>query len=94
MENIQWIFSGIGTELLALVIAAIVGGLAGYKIRGSQSGMQKQKAKSDSKQRQELVVENNLQSEEKITAKNTIKQTQKAGKKSEQVQIGRSKIGK
>lgn len=32
MENLQWIFDGIGTELLSLVIGGIAGGFAGYKI--------------------------------------------------------------
>lgn len=94
MENIQWIFSGIGTEILSLAIGAIVGGLAGYKIGVNRSGKQKQKAGSDSKQRQELKIKKNPQSGEIGTAKNTIRQSQKAGKNSEQVQIGRIDDGK
>lgn len=88
MENIQWIFSGIGTEILSLVFGAIVGGLAGYKIGVSRSGRQKQKAGKNSKQRQDLKIKKSSQTEEKEIVKNTIRQSQKAGKNSEQVQIG------
>lgn len=88
MENIQWIFSGIGTEILTLAIGAIAGGLAGYKIGVSRNGRQKQKAGNNSKQRQELKFKKGPQTGEKQTMKNTIRQSQKAGKNSEQVQIG------
>lgn len=94
MENIQWIFSGIGTEILIWAIGAIVGGLAGYKIGVNRSGRQNQKAKSGSKQRQELTIEGDLQDGEKRSSKTTIKQSQKGGKNSTQVQIGRSHDGK
>ena len=49
MENLQWIFDGIGTELLSLVIGGIAGGFAGYKIGIKKSGKQVQKAKSGTK---------------------------------------------
>lgn len=88
MENIQWIFSGIGTEILSLVFGAIAGGLAGYKIGVSRSGRQKQKAGKKSKQRQELNIKKSSQTGKEEPAKNTIRQSQKAGKNSEQVQIG------
>ena len=88
MENIQWIFSGIGTEILSLAIGAIVGGLVGYKIGISQSGKQKQRAGSNSKQQQELKIKQGSQTGETKTVKNTIRQSQRAGKNSEQVQIG------
>ena len=32
METLQWVFDGIGTELLSLVIGGIAGGFTGYKI--------------------------------------------------------------
>lgn len=94
MGNIQWIFSGIGTEILMLVIGAVVGGLTGYKIGIKRSGTQKQKAKKGAKQRQELTIDGNLQGEEKKTFQTTIRQTQKAGKNSEQIQIGRNHDGR
>ena len=88
MENIQWIFSGIGTEILSLGIGAIAGGLAGYKIGISRNGKQKQRAGSNSKQRQEFKLKQDSQTGETKPTKNTIRQRQKAGKNSEQVQIG------
>ena len=94
MENIQWIFSGIGTEILSLAIGAIAGGLAGYKIGVNRSGKQTQKAGSDSKQRQKIEIEGEPQQEDRKTTKNIIRQTQKAGKNSERVQIGRIDDGK
>lgn len=96
MENLQWIFSGIGTEILSLIVGAVVGGLVGYKIGVTQNGRQRQKAKSSSKQRQELDMEAGKapQSKEKGAVKNTIRQTQTAGDNSEQIQIGRIHDGK
>ena len=38
MDNLQWIFSGIGTELLILAIGAIAGGFAIHKIVVKKSG--------------------------------------------------------
>lgn len=94
MENLQWIFDGIGTELLSLAIGVIGGGLAGYKIGVKRSGNQKQTAKSDAKQRQEMVVDGESQNGDRNNVQNSIRQTQKAGKNSEQVQIGRINNGK
>ena len=94
MENLQWIFDGIGTELLSLAIGGIAGGFAGYKIGIKKSGKQVQKAKSGTKQRQELIVNGNTTDGEKSNVQNGIRQTQKAGKNSEQVQIGGIDSGK
>lgn len=94
METLQWIFDGIGTEFLSLMIGVITGGCAGYIIGIKKMGRQKQTAKSDSKQRQEMIIDNDTTSEEKCNVQSSIKQTQKAGKNSEQVQIGRIKNGK
>lgn len=37
MENLKWIFEGIGTEIVSLVVGLIIGGASGYKI-ASNSG--------------------------------------------------------
>lgn len=50
MENLAWIFDGIGTELISLLVGAIFGGAAGYKIGSKNKIKQKQKAGDDSKQ--------------------------------------------
>ncbi|MBR5471590.1 MAG: hypothetical protein IKU81_05710 [Oscillibacter sp.] len=94
MENLQWIFDGIGTELLSLAIGAIAGGLAGYKVGVKKSGKQTQKAKSGAKQRQELIVDDNAAAGGNSNVQNNIRQVQKAGKNSEQVQIGRINDGR
>lgn len=89
MEYIQWIFDGIGTELISLAIGTIVGGFAGYKIGVKNKGKQIQKAKSGTKQRQEMIIDSNTTSGRAFNVQNGITQTQKSGKDSEQVQIGR-----
>lgn len=50
MENLEWIFDGIGTELISLIIGAVLGGTAGYKIGSKNKIKQKQKAGDDSEQ--------------------------------------------
>ena len=94
MKNIQWIFDGIGTEILSLVIGAIGGGVAGFKIGLKSCGKQKQTAKSGARQRQEMVVDCELPNGDRNSIMNNISQTQKAGENSEQVQIGRIDDGK
>lgn len=94
MENLEWILGGIGTELISLAIGAIAGGFAGYKIGVHKSGKQTQKAKGGTKQRQEMIIEGAEPDDNKTDVKHTINQIQKAGKNSEQMQIGRIKDGK
>lgn len=54
MENIEWIFSGIGTYILSVLAGLLVGGFAGYKIgiRSKVKVKQKQKAGNSSNQTQ------------------------------------------
>ena len=94
METLKWIFDGIGTELLSLVIGGIAGGFAGYKIGNRKNGKQTQKAKDGAKQRQEMLINSEASIEGKTGVQNRVSQTQKAGKNSEQVQIGRIEDGK
>lgn len=94
METLKWIFDGIGTELLSLVIGGIAGGFAGYKIGIRKNGKQTQKAKSGAKQRQEMLINSEVSVNGKTGVQNRVSQTQKAGKNSEQVQIGRIEDGK
>lgn len=85
--NAEWIFDGIGTELLSLVIGGVLGYIAGFKRGKQKSGSQNQSGGSDSNQRQELHIEADLEGESIITQK------QKGGKNSTQVQIGEIKRG-
>ena len=50
MEELEWIFEGIGTELISLVIGTVLGGAAGYKIGSKNKIKQNQKAGDNSKQ--------------------------------------------
>ena len=50
MDGLEWIFEGIGTELISLAIGAIIGGAAGYKIGSKNKIKQNQKAGDNSKQ--------------------------------------------
>lgn len=54
MENLAWIFEGIGTELLigaiGLLIGAAGGGAVGYRIGSKNKIKQKQKAGDNSNQ--------------------------------------------
>lgn len=83
----EWIFSGIGTTILSGLAGIVIGGISGYQIGIRSQGKQIQKAKDDVKQRQELEIKS-IDNKEKLNNQNTIKQVQKAGNQSEQVQIG------
>lgn len=90
MDMIQWIFDGIGTEILAIIISLGVGGLAGYKIGVKHTSKQKQVADDFSKQRQEFEIDSkNLSGAGSAKIQSEIKQSQKAGSNSEQIQVGR-----
>lgn len=94
MPNMQWIFDGIGTEILSLIIGGIIGGLTGYKFGINNKGKQTQNAGSEARQRQEMTIEDSFSTGESQTVQARIKQTQTAGQNSEQVQIGRIENGK
>jgi hypothetical protein len=49
MGNIQWIFDGIGTSIVSLILGVIIGGGVGYKIGISKTVIkQEQKAGDNS----------------------------------------------
>ena len=56
MENVEWIFSGIGTEVLvgaiSLIVGAIGGGAVGYRIGSKNKINQSQNAGNNSQQKQ------------------------------------------
>lgn len=88
----EWIFSGIGTEGISVVVSLIIGvlggGVAGYKIGVKRTTKQKQVAGDDSFQKQELKIKAKDISQSVVKRKTTIKQTQKAGSNASQTQIG------
>ncbi|MBR3934131.1 MAG: hypothetical protein IKJ68_09525 [Clostridia bacterium] len=52
MSNLEWIFDGIGTELISLVIGSLIGGVAGYKIGVKNKIKQIQNANDSANQTQ------------------------------------------
>ncbi len=91
MENVQWIFSGIGVEILKVLIGAIIGGGVGYAVGVRRKISQSQIATDNAEQDQNTnIIEN--QSEKVIES--GINQKQKAGNDSKQSQVGIIKNGK
>lgn len=86
MEWYEWIFDGIGTLFISAIFSFIA-----YKAAIKKIGEQSQIAGDGSNQKQEMLIEDSGKHE---NVQSTIKQTQKAGKNSEQVQIGRINDGK
>lgn len=88
----EWLFDGIGTEIvsiiISLIIGAIGGGTVGYRVGVKRMAVQKQIAGVDSRQRQELEIGKNTFSNGSLKSKESMKQFQKAGKNAVQVQIG------
>lgn len=85
----EWIFSGIGTEILSFIIGAFGGGIVGYKIGISNKAKQEQKAKNSAKQQQCMTINNSKDDSENKVIKSNLKQIQKAGDEASQIQIGR-----
>lgn len=60
LSNIQWIFDGIGTELISVIVGLIVGGgvggCVGYRIGTKNKVKQIQKAQDNAKQNQTGAV--------------------------------------
>ena len=86
MEWYEWVFDGIGTAIIGFL-----SGLISYKAAVKKMSKQVQKAGNDSKQKQEMTIEN---TEEGKNVQRTIKQVQKAGNNATQVQTGRFENGK
>ena len=85
VDSIQWIFSGVGTELLSL----IVGVLLGYKIKSVEVARQIQRSGNNSEQRQEMYAgKDSTFKGEKKNDYSFLSQSQVAGDNSTQMQIG------
>lgn len=88
----EWLFDGIGTEIVSIVVSLIIGalggGAVGYKIGIKRTATQKQRAGDDSEQKQELHIGENAGVTNVSKNKTNIKQYQKAGDGSVQTQIG------
>lgn len=97
----EWLFDGLGTELVSMIIGlflgASAGGIAGYKIGINKSVLkQNQRAGTDSKQKQigKSVVGASKDGLNIQSSNSKIKQSQKAGNETVQTQIGGINRGK
>lgn len=94
MDSVQWIFSGIGTQIFTNLVSLFIGGVIGYRIRDKQIGKQKQIAGDSANQRQELHMRQNScgekcgRSSADKDSHQMLNQEQEAGDNSTQVQIG------
>ena len=52
----EWIFDGIGTELIGLAIGALIGGVTGYNIGIRSKSKQTQKAGDGANQQQTYTI--------------------------------------
>jgi len=85
MDNLQWIFSGIGVEILKVLAGVIIGGGVGYAVGVRRKIAQSQIAADDAEQEQKANIVDN-QSEKRLES--GINQKQKAGNGSKQSQVG------
>ena len=86
MEWYEWVFDGIGTTIISVICSFI-----GYKAAIKKIGQQSQTAGDNSKQKQEMIIEN-VEGEKNVQS--AVKQTQKAGNHAEQIQCGGFSRGK
>lgn len=86
MEWYEWVFDGIGTTIIGALCSFI-----GYRAAVKKMSKQSQIAGADSKQKQEMFVDD---SEGAKNVQSTINQSQKAGDRAEQIQCGGFRRGK
>lgn len=84
----EWIFDGIGTELIGLAIGALLGGVAGYNIGIRSKSKQTQKAGDGANQQQTYTIEVNTDGKISTKTNTRINQSQTAGNNATQMQTG------
>ena len=88
----EWLFDGIGSEIIGIVISLIIGaiggGAVGYKVGTKHTSKQSQIAGDNSKQKQEMMFDEALKDLDSVKWQNRIRQTQKAGDGATQSQVG------
>lgn len=80
MEWYEWVFDSIGTTIIGAICSFI-----GYKAAVKKISKQSQTASDDSKQKQEMFIDNAVGDK---NVQSSIMQSQKAGKNAEQIQCG------
>lgn len=86
MEWYEWVFDSIGTTIIGAICSFI-----GYKAAVKKISKQSQTASDDSKQQQEMFIDNAVGDK---NVQSSIIQNQKAGKNAEQIQCGGFTNGK
>lgn len=87
----EWIFDGVGTEIVGIIIGLAIGGTVVYKFWTKNKSKQKQTAGDNAKQCQEMEIETDMKESGKT--RNKLQQLQKAGDNADQSQIGRINNG-
>ena len=83
----DWVFDGIGTELISLAVGALTGGIVGYRIGIRNRAKQTQDAGEDANQKQ--IFRAGVKSNQKnIKYNSRTIQSQKAGNRATQMQMG------
>lgn len=86
MENIKWIFDGIGSTIVSFILGLIFGSVGGIKIY--KTIRQKQSAKNNANQTQVGSIFDDENSKQKVEYKTTVTQVQKSRNNANQIQIG------
>lgn len=84
----EWVFDGIGSQIVGVIIGFIIGGISGYRIGIKRNYLQVQMGKEKLKMKQIAEIES-IGIEKEGEKVESIRQFQKAGDESEQTQIGR-----
>ena len=94
-ECLSWLFDGIGSTILGLIISFVIGGIGGFAIGRATKSKQLQKAGNGAKQKQSIVIDREPMDEKKKgKERTTLRQKQIAGDNAEQLQTGRITHGK
>ena len=94
-EWFNWVFDGIGTEIIIGLVGLVVGGIGGFAIGRRTKSTQTQKAKESARQKQTFSVDNgNPPKTKSYKSKNSVVQKQEAENNAEQIQIGNVKHGR
>ena len=84
----EWIFDGIGTELIGLAIGTLLGGVAGYNIGVRSESKQTQKSGDGANQQQTYTIGVNTDGKNNTKVNAKVNQSQTAGSNATQVQTG------
>lgn len=86
---LEWIFDGVGTEIISLIIGTITGGAIGYKVGIKKRIGQRQIAKDGALQEQVARMEGTTDIKSNVKKIDTqVSQVQKAGNHAIQSQSG------